>query len=136
MSDINLEPGEVICDKCNGSGMVENKYSDQYLFCPKCYGEKKLTWTEAIFGKETDNWNGTSWASWSTSSPINYSKSKGVPSMWMATTPILNQAMSKLPKYSTITAIDDNIVPKIDDLDLKKKAGNIIRKMLTKIKGI
>mgnify|MGYP002628955923 CR=1 FL=1 len=65
---MKLEPGEVICDKCNGVGhfgytIEVNEYSDYagyvhrvpghktYDYCPKCHGSGKLDWVEVVVGK-------------------------------------------------------------------------------------
>jgi len=53
--NVKLETGEVICDRCNGTGLDSNLRSDGILYfeqCTKCYGIKKLTWSENILGKE------------------------------------------------------------------------------------
>jgi rubredoxin len=47
---MKLSPGEIICDKCDGTGydFRPNKY-----LCPKCHGVGKLDWIEVVVGKET-----------------------------------------------------------------------------------
>lgn len=58
---IILKPGEIICDRCNGSG-YESTYEPPTWFspqtnawrCKKCYGSKKVTWLENVLGKEED----------------------------------------------------------------------------------
>ena len=51
---MKLEPGEIICDKCEGTG-VDPSYGcsvfGSRIFCRKCGGYGKLNWTETIFGK-------------------------------------------------------------------------------------
>lgn len=58
---MDLNPGEIICDKCNGRGLTytpSSKFSitghmsgDQYK-CIKCKGTGKLDWIENIVGKK------------------------------------------------------------------------------------
>lgn len=53
---MELEPGEVICSKCNGTGKYtsenEVNYKPQYVWhCDKCRGTGKLDWIENIVGK-------------------------------------------------------------------------------------
>lgn len=51
---MELKKGEVICDMCNGTGIVDNKsgiYSNFRMYlskvnCPKCQGSGKLDWIE------------------------------------------------------------------------------------------
>jgi len=50
-----LNEGEVICPKCNGSGLCDNNYiPDVPVFgvytCFKCNGKGKLDWIENIKG--------------------------------------------------------------------------------------
>ena len=51
---MKLEPGEIICDKCKGTG-VDPSYiypmDEVMVSCNKCKGYGKLNWTETIFGK-------------------------------------------------------------------------------------
>lgn len=60
---MNNENGISHCDKCNGSGMVDNSGEPIYYStrgvpdypdfrCDKCKGTGKLTWLEKIFGKQ------------------------------------------------------------------------------------
>ena len=51
---IDLKPGEVICDKCNGTGYyIEDMESFSHPWCPKCHGAKKVDWvSNAIWKKE------------------------------------------------------------------------------------
>ena len=51
MKVINLKPGEVICNECNGTGLKTNQV---YHPCPKCYGTGKLDWIENIVGRNMD----------------------------------------------------------------------------------
>jgi len=50
---MQLKPGEVLCDRCNGSG--EN-YDPEFVEiwgitdCPKCWGKGKLNWVDNIVG--------------------------------------------------------------------------------------
>lgn len=47
---IKLNPGEVLCDKCNGKGRIT--YSKHFSeTCYKCKGVGKLDWIENIVGK-------------------------------------------------------------------------------------
>ena len=55
----NLEENEYICDKCGGTGRVNNfnPYHPYYshrrkVFCPMCQGTGKLDWIENIVGKK------------------------------------------------------------------------------------
>jgi len=54
---MNLKPGEIICDKCNGTGKfiddltVEGAW--KHPWCPKCHGSKKVDWaSNAIWKKK------------------------------------------------------------------------------------
>jgi hypothetical protein len=65
---MNLRPGEVICDECNGVGdlgmthsVYEYKSSGNTVKfpgkleikeCTKCFGAGKLDWIEAVVGKK------------------------------------------------------------------------------------
>ena len=50
---IKLEEGEVICDKCNGTG--EKTYEGWGgLPCDRCLGHGKLDWIENMMGKKRD----------------------------------------------------------------------------------
>lgn len=55
---LELKSGEVICDKCNGHGVMSNTVQrGKHFFiekshCDKCHGEGKLDWIENITGKE------------------------------------------------------------------------------------
>jgi DnaJ-class molecular chaperone len=57
---MNLKPGEVICDKCNGTDYVDDpllvplgKHERIHPWCPKCHGAKKVDWvSNAIWKKE------------------------------------------------------------------------------------
>jgi DnaJ-class molecular chaperone len=55
--------GNIICDKCNGSGMVDSSGEPIYystrgvpdypdFCCKQCKGTGKFTWLEKIFGKQ------------------------------------------------------------------------------------
>ena len=39
-----LKEGEIICSKCNGTGLVG------MWICPNCCGEGKLDWIDNVFG--------------------------------------------------------------------------------------
>ena len=52
---MELKPGEVICDKCNGSGLNKDPmFQDIWGLtdCPKCDGKGKLDWIANIVGKQ------------------------------------------------------------------------------------
>jgi len=49
VDEVILEEGEIICNKCEGSGYI-SVGSNFYQLCPKCQGEKKLDWISAITG--------------------------------------------------------------------------------------
>jgi len=49
VEEIELKEGEVICNKCNGTGF------DGFFLCPKCQGEKKLDWISYITGTPKDD---------------------------------------------------------------------------------
>lgn len=55
---MKLEPGEMICDKCNGTGYyIEDEKSLNHPWCPKCHGEKKVDWvSNAIWKKEKSDY--------------------------------------------------------------------------------
>jgi len=55
--DLNEEIGEKLCDKCKGSGVIEDPEGED--ICPKCMGYGKLDWVEQITGvKRIQNiWN-------------------------------------------------------------------------------
>jgi hypothetical protein len=48
VDELILEDGEIICDKCEGTGVVSPEIF--FTICPKCQGEKKLDWISAITG--------------------------------------------------------------------------------------
>jgi len=51
---MKLNPGDMICEECNGKGKVLDSFFDEeiYINCNKCNGEGKLDWIENIVGKE------------------------------------------------------------------------------------
>jgi len=64
---MELEPGEVKCDQCKGTGHPNNNeidYDQKYVtypwVCDKCNGAGKLDWIENIVGKQPrvmkDSW--------------------------------------------------------------------------------
>jgi len=58
---MKLAQGEIICDKCNGTGEITNKSEFEFTYlvfnvCLKCLGSGKLNWVEVIFGKELLIW--------------------------------------------------------------------------------
>ena len=70
---MDLKPGEIICDKCHGKGvMTETVQKKKNFFvekntCNKCHGDGKLDWIENITGKEEkegkDPWfHGFTWS--------------------------------------------------------------------------
>ena len=53
---MKLKPGEVVCNRCNGSGKYPSSNNsstciDSYK-CFKCHGTGKLDWIENIVGKK------------------------------------------------------------------------------------
>lgn len=65
---IELAEDEVICYKCNGSGVLtHNEFFDQ--ICTECNGTGKLDWIENVFGKEINSFN---WNSMATNSGTVY----------------------------------------------------------------
>lgn len=63
---MKLEPGEIICENCNGKGKIEVQFEENGSMIPvpcfKCDGTGKLTWIENVFGKEvksTQSWMGS-----------------------------------------------------------------------------
>jgi len=64
-----LEPGDIVCNQCNGTGEPENNLVSQDpirfitvpFYCNKCDGTGKLDWIEAVVGKKpimlTANWS-------------------------------------------------------------------------------
>jgi hypothetical protein len=58
---MNLEKGEVICDRCFGKGVMritEQRGKSFYpvkKMCDKCHGDGKLDWIENIRGKDAPN---------------------------------------------------------------------------------
>ena len=53
---VKLNPGDVICYRCNGTGEIINSKHYKSLMdiqCYVCYGEGKLDWIENIVGKES-----------------------------------------------------------------------------------
>ncbi len=52
-----LEKDEVICNKCNGSGLSSKNNSA--FQCAKCHGAGKLDWVENVVGKNppSNKWN-------------------------------------------------------------------------------
>lgn len=66
---MKLNPGEVICDQCKGTGHPNNNkidYNSRFYFvpptvCDKCNGVGKLDWIENIVGKQprmlSANWS-------------------------------------------------------------------------------
>lgn len=49
-----LEEGEVFCDRCNGTGIVDNTKGSGTYNCRKCLGTGKLDWIENVVGKSND----------------------------------------------------------------------------------
>jgi hypothetical protein len=58
--ELKLEPGEVICDKCDGETFIRyteergNGFYPMKMTCPKCNGHGKLDWIENITGTQKD----------------------------------------------------------------------------------
>ena len=49
MKDLKLEEGEMICDKCEGTGTAKG---EEWISCSKCLGSGKVDWIENIMGKK------------------------------------------------------------------------------------
>jgi len=41
---------KIICNKCNGKGLISINLLSGKMLCPKCKGNKELDWLESIFG--------------------------------------------------------------------------------------
>lgn len=55
---MKLNPGEVKCNECNGSGEIvidEDLSCYTFYICSKCNGDGKLDWLENIVGKKVKN---------------------------------------------------------------------------------
>ena len=67
---VKINEGEVVCDKCKGSGKLipdsYNLYTPYPRECDKCFGCGKLDWIENIVGKFWDR--GKLSSSWTISS--------------------------------------------------------------------
>ena len=50
---MDLKPGEIRCDQCDGKGFIVNKYFGKPV-CNKCNGTGKLDWVEAVVGKKNN----------------------------------------------------------------------------------
>ena len=48
---MDLNPDEIKCDQCNGTGYDLKINMTKYLNCLKCQGTGKLDWIEAVVGK-------------------------------------------------------------------------------------
>jgi hypothetical protein len=66
--------GEIICDKCNGTGLYND--GTYILRCPKCKGKKKLDWCEQIVGVAPEKIDDSSF---STFSQTIYNKNYNIP---------------------------------------------------------
>jgi len=49
---MELEEGEMVCDKCEGTGWMNHHWAD--LPCEKCNGKGKLDWIENIVGVKVE----------------------------------------------------------------------------------
>ena len=52
---LHLQPGEVKCDHCSGTGDdLSPNYGDKYHsgICKKCNGYGKVNWIQNIFGRQ------------------------------------------------------------------------------------
>lgn len=48
---MKLKEGEVLCDKCNGTGLEPDRQNRPLrVRCPKCRGVKKVDWISNIIG--------------------------------------------------------------------------------------
>ena len=50
LEPVSLNPGEVICPKCKGTGWLTGR-NDWESTCTRCWGTKKLDWIEMAMGK-------------------------------------------------------------------------------------
>jgi len=51
---MKLEEGEMICDKCNGTGTnLDQTFGDdlRHSWCNKCHGRRKVDWITNIIGE-------------------------------------------------------------------------------------
>jgi len=59
ITEKDLNEGEVICNKCEGSGTWPPKFLDitspSWVRCPKCHGDGKLNWIYNATGKPKIN---------------------------------------------------------------------------------
>jgi len=53
---IELNDGEIICSKCDGSGVHYNRMDISTFVCSKCLGRGKLDWIENIVGVKKYSW--------------------------------------------------------------------------------
>jgi Zn ribbon nucleic-acid-binding protein len=54
VDDIKLNPGEILCPKCKGSGKGKTWKSGDFEItpeCSKCLGDGKFDWIERVTGK-------------------------------------------------------------------------------------
>jgi len=78
--ELVLEEGEIICDRCNGTGDAgDNQFPGAWRSweptCNKCWGAGKLNWIENVFGKDHPvNISGTS-------GTMGYSGTSGTPTV-------------------------------------------------------
>jgi len=50
---VEINEGEVVCNKCKGSGeLVPDLYTPYPRECDKCFGCGKLDWIEVVIGKQ------------------------------------------------------------------------------------
>jgi DnaJ-class molecular chaperone len=43
-----------ICEKCNGTGQIFDRFTLKERMCYRCNGEGKLNWIDNIFGKKQE----------------------------------------------------------------------------------
>lgn len=116
---LNLEEGEIICDKCNGRGVnpIKNKFEFP-IPCNKCQGLGKLDWIENIVGKKSTTFGTTSNSTYSSiSNTFNLQNS------------IMNDVSSAIAKQ-----IDEEIIESlkshIEQINIKYiKASNVFNDM-------
>ena len=58
--ELIIEDGELICDKCDGTGGIS--INDQLAkTCPKCHGTKKVDWIQNAMGEQAPKYFTATW---------------------------------------------------------------------------